>query len=56
MLCVFAEGWTRHGVTSYDTLSVLLIKVLNKIAGRRRSNNYNQRKRIQQFVDKHNVE
>lgn len=48
------EAWERHGVTSMDILSDILSKVITKIAGRRRSNNYNQRKRIQQFCDKHN--
>ncbi|EAT43944.1 AAEL004614-PA [Aedes aegypti] len=43
------EAWERHGVTSMDILSDILSKVITKIAGRRRSNNYNQRKRIQQF-------
>ena len=49
-----SEAWQRHGVTSMDILSDIMTKVITKIAGRRRSNNYNQRKRIQQFCDKHN--
>ncbi|KXJ73926.1 hypothetical protein RP20_CCG014753 [Aedes albopictus] len=43
------EAWHRQGVTSMDILSDIMTKVITKIAGRRRSNNYNQRKRIQQF-------
>ncbi|XP_058451006.1 modifier of mdg4-like isoform X5 [Malaya genurostris] len=50
------EGWRRHGITSIDSLSESMTKVISKISGRRRSNNYNQRKRVQLFSEKQHEE
>ncbi|XP_055594649.1 modifier of mdg4-like isoform X4 [Uranotaenia lowii] len=48
------EAWTSCGVNSLEQLADIMQKLVTKISGRRRSNQYNQRKRLMQSLEKQN--